>query len=368
VAFSFLDSDQGTCDSSAVSGVLDDRHLSRQKADLPSLLFKTHIARKRWLLAVLLIAALVIFIASLLVGAYHLTPGDVVKALLGLSHEKQQMLIWNIRLPRTVASVVVGAGLAISGLFLQALLRNPLASPSTLGISQGAAFGAAVSVVVFKLKYLPIAIFAFGGALLATAAILFIGRLKRLTPESIILAGVALSSLFSASTVLIQYIATETELAAIVFWTFGDVARSSWREIGVTALLAFGAIVFLCFKSWDFMAIESGEESAKGLGVSVEKLRWQGMLVVAIVSSVATAFHGVIAFVGLIAPHAARRLFGMNYIILVPATAMLGALLLLGADTVGRIIIGSGGLPVGVITSFMGAPLFLYLLMRGYRR
>ncbi|MCX7822147.1 MAG: iron ABC transporter permease [Syntrophobacterales bacterium] len=305
---------------------------------------------------------------SLSVGAYRIPYGELIEALLGMSSGKQAILVWNIRLPRTVASLVVGAGLALAGLTLQSLLRNPLASPSTLGISQGAAFGAAVSVVVFKLKYLSITIFAFGGSFLATIIILFLGKLKRLTPESIILSGVALSSLFSAATVLIQYIANETELATIVFWTFGDVSRSNWQEIGVTAFAVFIALGFVYFRSWDFMAIESGEESAKGLGVSVERLRWQGMALVAIVSSVATAFHGVIAFVGLIAPHAARRLFGSNYSLLVPATSLLGALLLLGADTAGRAIIGSGGLPVGVITSFMGAPLFLYLLMRGYRR
>lgn len=368
MAVSFLNSVQESRQGKKAGSLFDNWRLDHQKSDLPSSLFKTHIARRKWMLVFLLLAAVAIFVTSLLVGAYRLSPHEVIRALVGVSHGKQEILIWNIRLPRTVASLVVGAGLSLSGLALQALLRNPLASPSTLGISQGAAFGAAVSVVVFKLKYLSIAVFAFGGSLLATAAILFLGRLKRLTPESIILAGVALSSLFSASTVLIQYIATETELAAIVFWTFGDVARSSWKEIGVTALASFGAVVFLCLRSWDFMAIEAGEESAKGLGVSVEKLRWQGMALVAVVSSVVTAFHGVIAFVGLIAPHAARRLLGTNYTIIVPATALMGALLLLGADTVGRIIIGSGGLPVGVITSFMGAPLFLYLLMRGYRR
>lgn len=333
----------------------------------PSAFFRKAVARKIWLLLALAALCLLLVVVSLLVGAYHLSPLDVLKALLGAKSGKQEILIWNIRFPRTVASLVVGAGLAVSGLALQSILRNPLASPSTLGISQGAAFGAAVSVVVFKLKYLSIAVFAFGGSLFAAMTILFLGRLKRLTPESIILAGVALSSLFSASTVLIQYLATETELAAIVFWTFGDVARSSWREIGATAFVTVFALVFLYLKAWDLMAVESGEEAAKGLGVSVEKLRWQGMAAVAVVASVATAFHGVIAFVGLIAPHAARRIFGANYTLLVPATALLGALLLLGADTAGRAIIGSGGLPVGVITSFMGAPLFLYLLMRGYR-
>lgn len=333
-----------------------------------SLNFRRYITYKKRLILMLCFMAVFALTISLVVGAYSISFQQVLRALLGLSSEKERLLIWSIRLPRTVASLTVGAGLALSGLVLQSLLRNPLASPSTLGISQGAAFGAALSVVVFKLKYLPIAFFAFGGAVLASMVILFLGKLRRLTPESIVLAGVALSSLFSAATTLIQYVANEMELATIVFWTFGDVARSNWKEIGIAAFTVLMAMGFIYFRSWDFMAVEAGEESAKGLGVSVERLRWKGMLAVAVVSSIITAFHGVIAFVGLIAPHAARRIFGANFILLVPATAIMGAVLLLGADTLGRAIVGSGGIPVGIVTSFMGSPLFLYLLMRGYRR
>lgn len=344
------------------------KHQSNFVEETSSQRFRKYIIRKQYFLLGLLVLVGAIILISLFTGAYHVPYKDIIMALLGMSSEKQLVLLWNIRLPRTIASLVVGAGLAVSGLVLQSILRNPLASPSTLGISQGAAFGAALSVVVFKLKYFSIATFAFFGSLIAVWIILLLGKVKRLTPESIILAGVALSSLFSAATVLIQYIANETELATIVFWSFGDVARSNWKEIGITSLVVTITLIFVFFRVWDFMAIESGEESAKGLGVSVEQLRWQSMLVVAIVSSVVTAFHGVIAFVGLVAPHVARRLFGANYVLLVPATSLLGALLLLGADAAGRAIIGSGGIPVGVITSFMGAPLFLYLLMKGSRR
>ncbi len=333
----------------------------------PYEMFRRRVARKRLFIVCMLGLLSVGVVASLLIGAYHVGAREVVEAIIGRGEGKSAVLVWSIRLPRTVAALVVGAGLALSGLTLQSLLRNPLASPSTLGLSQGAAFGAAVSVVVFRLKYLSVASAALAGALVAAAVILLLGRLRRLTPESVILAGVALSSLFGAATVLMQYLATETELAAIVFWSFGDVARSSWEEIGATAFSVVVAGMFLYVRSWDFMAIETGEESARGLGVSVDRLMWQGMALVSLVAAVATAFHGVIAFVGLVAPHVARRLVGTHYLLLVPLTAVLGALLLLGSDTMGRIIVGSGGLPVGVITSFMGAPLFLYLLMRRYR-
>jgi iron complex transport system permease protein len=244
-------------------------------------------------------------------------------------------------------------------------LKNPLGSPSTLGISQGAAFGAALSIVAFEAKVLPVTFFAFGGSIAATLVILVLARLKQLTPEAIILAGVALSALFHSATILIQYLASETELAMVVFWTFGDVARSNWREIGVLGGMVFLASGFLIALRWDFNALSSGEEAAKGLGVRVEGLRVSGMVVAALVSALATAFHGVIAFIGLIAPHMARRLVGNNHTLLIPFSAVLGALLLLTADTLGRVLIGSGALPVGVITSFLGAPMFLYLLVRG---
>jgi iron complex transport system permease protein len=246
-------------------------------------------------------------------------------------------------------------------------LKNPLGSPSTLGISQGAAFGAALSIVIFGAEVFSVSFFAFSGAMAATLTILVLARLKSLSPEAIILAGVALSSLFASATLLIQYLATETELAMVVFWTFGDVARSNWQEIFLmtgTILLVSCYIISL---KWELNAMSYGEETAKGLGVRVQRIRIIGMILSTLVAALATAFHGVIAFIGLIAPHIARRLVGENHGFLIPCSLLIGALLLLTADTLGRIIIGSGALPVGVLTSFLGAPMFLYLLVRGYK-
>ncbi len=324
--------------------------------------FSRLLSRKKILVILFLVIGIFLFVLSLAVGSYEISFKEIVTFSMS---PKEKVVIYNIRLPRTVASLVVGTSLALAGLTLQAILRNPLASPSTIGISQGASFGAAIFVVIFKLKTLSIAYFALVGSMIAGVTILLLGRIRSLSSESIVLAGVALSSLFSAATVFIQYIATERELATIVFWTFGDVSRSNWKEIVFTALSASICGIFLILKYWDFMAIESGEESALGIGVSVERLRWQGIILASLASAVATAFHGVIAFVGLIAPHMARRIVGSNYLLLITLSGILGALLLLGADILGRVIVGSGGLPVGVITSFMGAPLFLYLLLRG---
>lgn len=326
-----------------------------------------HIHQKVLLLILLLGAIVLVAVYAVSQGAYDIPIKGVLRALAGNADAATGVVIINIRMPRVIAAIVCGWGLSLSGLCIQSLLKNPLGSPSTLGISQGAAFGAALSIVILGAQVFSVTVFAFGGATGATIVILILARLKRLSPEAIILAGIALSSLFASATILIQYLATETELAMVVFWTFGDVARSNWREISLMAGAVFLSSCYLMALRWDLNAMASGEETAKGLGVSVEKLRVSGMVAAALVAALATAFHGVIAFIGLIAPHMARRLVGDDHSLLIPFSAVLGALLLLTADTLGRVLIGSGALPVGVITSFLGAPMFLYLLVRGYK-
>jgi len=326
---------------------------------------QTH--KKLLLLAILLGATVVTAVYAISQGAYEIPVSDVLRALMGRAEGPTRVVISNIRMPRIVAAAVSGWGLSLSGLAIQSLLKNPLGSPSTLGISHGGAFGAALAIVVFGAQFLLVTVFAFLGAMGATIVILILAKLKRLSPEAVILAGVALSALFASATILTQFMATETQLARIVFWTFGDVARSNWREIGFLTVTVFLATIFLTAQRWNLNALSSGEEEAKGLGVSVERIRVVGMVTATLVAALATAFHGVIAFMGLIAPHVARRLVGDDHRLLIPFSAVLGALLLLLADTLGRLLIGSGALPVGVITSFLGAPMFLYLLIRGYR-
>jgi iron complex transport system permease protein len=204
--------------------------------------------------------------------------------------------------------------------------------------------------------------------MIATAVILLLARLKKMSPESIILAGVAMSSLFTSGTILIQYFASEVEIASVVFWTFGDVTRSNWPEIGLLTMVTFAVIVYFVFVRWDLNAVSAGEDTARSLGLDVDRFRLYGMLLAALAASLATALHGVIAFLGLLAPHIGRRLIGADHRFLIPYSCLIGALLLLLADTAGRLIVGSGTLPVGVLTSFMGAPLFLYLLIRGLKR
>ena len=327
----------------------------------------SRLRRKFILMAGMIVAIVIAAALAVSRGAYQIPIGEIFSALAGDAEGPSRVVVLNIRLPRVAAALVCGWGLALSGLGIQSLLKNPLGSPSTLGISQGAAFGAALSIVAFGAGVVSTTAFAFAGAMGATAVILLLARLKKLSPEAIILAGVALSSLFASATTLIQFMATELELAMVVFWTFGDVARSNWPQIGTTSVAVFLASLAMFFVRWDLNAMSTGEETARGLGVSVERIRVIGMVMCALVAALATAFHGVIAFVGLIAPHMARRLVGDDHGLLIPFSAVLGALLLLAADTLGRELIGSGALPVGVVTSFLGAPMFLFLLIRGFK-
>jgi iron complex transport system permease protein len=339
------------------------------------------------LLFLLLLLLLVLVLWSIAVGSYDLSPGSIMRTLLGMGEGPQRTVVWSIRMPRIGAAIVAGCALGLSGMATQSLLRNPLASPFTLGISQGAAFGAAFSIVVlgagamrvsalrtadvsaFNVQSVyAVTLFAFLGAIMATLIILLLARLRKMTPEAIILAGVALSSLFTSGTILVQYFATDTEIATVVFWTFGDVARSSWPEIGLLAVVTAMAIFYFLLNQWNLNAIATGEDSAGALGVEVSRVRLLGMFLAALVAALTTAFHGVIAFLGLLAPHIGKRLAGPDHRLLIPYSCVIGSVLLLAADTFGRLLVGSGTLPVGVLTSFMGAPLFLYLLLRGLNR
>ena len=322
---------------------------------------------QRWVVWVFLLGAIfLVAVYAVARGAYDIPVKDVLYAFLGKADETSKVVIANIRLPRVVAAIVCGWGLSLSGLCLQTLLRNPLSSPITLGINHGAAFGATAAIVLFGSGLVSVTAFAFAGGMTATLVILFLATFKRLSPAAIILAGVAMHSLFLSGIYLVQYIATETELAQVVFWTFGDVARSNWKEIGWLTVAVFLISIFLVRFRWDLNAFSLGDEAAKGLGVSVNRIRLTGLTLATVVAALATGFHGMIAFLGLLAPHAARRLVGDSHGLLIPFSAVLGALLLLAADTLGRLMIGSGALPVGVITSFLGAPLFLYLLVKEY--
>ena len=195
--------------------------------------------------------------------------------------------------------------------------------------------------------------------------ILALSKYKSMKPSSMVLVGVALSSLFNGGTTLVQYFAEDVQVSAVVFWTFGDLGRTNWKEIGILAVMALIMFVFFVSNRWNYNAMESGSDTAKSLGVNVDKVMIISMLAASLASSVAVAFVGIINFVGLIAPHMIRKFIGSDYRYLLPASALTGALILLISDTFGRLIVSPVILPIGAITSFLGAPVFIYLLFKG---
>jgi iron complex transport system permease protein len=339
-----------------------------------------------WIMGGLLLLFFML-VYSISVGAVEIPFYKVVQTLLGQepitkSDENIWRIVWNIRLPQALAAIVAGAGLSVAGVVMQSILRNPIASPFTLGVSNAGAFGAAVSVVVLgtgKMQstvadaviinnpYMTTTV-AFLFCLLATGVILLISKIRGTSPEVMVLAGVALSSLFTAGTMFLQYFADDTQLAAVVFWTFGDVGRVNWVELEIMTSVVLLAILFFIVNCWNYNAIDAGDETAKGLGVNVERIRLTSMVISALVSAVIVAFLGVIGFIGLICPHMVRRVIGDDQKYLIPGSALFGGILLLVSDTAARLIISPYVLPVSVLTAFMGAPAFIYLLLRGYKR
>lgn len=344
--------------------------------------YARYTGRKMLVITALGLAVLVLGMYAVSAGSADLSPAQVLMTLLGKTEGSFRIIIWNIRLPRVVAGVAAGVGLSVAGCVMQSILRNPLASPFTLGISQGAAFGAALAIVglgagstqstsadavIIGNPYV-VTLSAFFWSLAATLMVLLLARYKGVSPEAMVLAGVALGSLFAAGTTIVQYFAQDVQVAAVVFWTFGDLGRASWREVGIMTVVIGLALVYFILHRWTYNALDSGEETARGLGVEVEGVRLVGMFISSVITAVAVSFLGIIGFIGLVGPHMMRRLIGGDHRFLIPGAAVMGGLLLLAADTLARTIIAPVVLPVGAVTSFMGAPLFLYLLARGYQR
>ncbi|MFW5903634.1 MAG: FecCD family ABC transporter permease [Halolamina sp.] len=288
-------------------------------------------------------------------------------------------IVWQIRVPRVLAAVLVGAGLALAGAVMQSVLNNPLGSPYTLGISHAAMFGAALAIVVldagqitvggglgitFANPYL-VTIAAFLASLSSAGVILALAKYRGATPETMILTGIALGSLFTAGTTAMQYFASQNDLASIVFWSFGDVGRATWRNLAILAAVLVPSTAYFFRHSWKYNALDAGDETAKGVGVDVESVRNRGMLVASFVTALGVSFVGIVGFVGLVVPHIVRKLVGNNKAHLLPTSAVMGALLLLVSDTAARTALAPTVLPVGIVTSFVGAPFFIYLVIRG---
>jgi len=277
-------------------------------------------------------------------------------------------IVWHLRLPRILLGIVAGAGLAISGTAMQGVTRNPLVSPFTVGISSAAAFGASMAIM-FGVGYSGVGTYliimsAFLSALGCAFLVFFLTRLKRSSPETLVLAGIALTYFFGSLTAMLQFFANEQQLNAMVNWTFGTLSGADWDKMAIVTVALLLTLPVLIRLSWDINVIFSGgDETAKSLGINVSKVRTLTLLISAFITASIICFTGIIGFVGLVAPHVARMVIGGDHRFLLPASCIVGSILVVAADIVGRTIMDPIILPIGIVISFVGVPMFLYLMM-----
>ncbi len=324
----------------------------------------------RFLILLAAVLALAFFL-SLRAGSYNTPAAELIRGIFGRAADnKINLVIRNNRLPRICTAMVSGAGLGLAGCILQAVLRNPLASASTLGVSQR-------NIRRSRRHHRPrpehtgswaIPLCSFLGSLLVAAVILGLSRFKQVSSEGIVLAGVAISSMLTGATTLLQYFADEVALSSLVFWTFGDLGSTSWQSLRGMALAVLLLIVYCYLHRWDYNALLSGEETALSLGINVQRLTLTNVVLTCLVCSIIVSNVGLINFIGLVAPHIVRMVVGNNYIYLIPGSVLAGAALLLLSDLVARVVIMPVILPIGALTAFLGGPLFLYLLFKGRRQ
>ncbi|MCS3656131.1 FecCD family ABC transporter permease [Salinibacter ruber] len=324
--------------------------------------------------------------AGLAVGAVAISPGQVLAILgdkVGLtlpwSYEHRQALVLTaIRLPRVLLGVGVGGGLAVSGAVMQGLFRNPLADPSLIGVSSGAALAAVVTIVLGSTLFgawgdtlgavlLPAA--AFAGGVGATVVVYRLGtRNGQTSVATMLLAGIAINALAGAGTGLMTFIADDDQLRDLTFWTLGSLGGATWTQLAVVGPCLLGGMIAAPFLARPLNALLLGEGEAYHLGINIERTKKLVVTLAALVVGAAVAVSGVIGFIGLVVPHLLRLAVGPDHRVLIPGSALLGGALLLGADVLARTIVTPAELPIGIVTALVGAPFFLWLLLRDRTR
>ncbi|MGD8176919.1 FecCD family ABC transporter permease [Marinimicrobium sp. ARAG 43.8] len=313
-------------------------------------------------------------------GAYTIEPSRVIALLLNAFGESTASVdgavLWSLRVPRVLLALLVGAALGLAGATLQALFRNALADPALVGVSSGAATAVAVTIVFGNLVWsaasstqalLPVV--AFLGALLAAWLVYRIGCTRNgVSVAAMLLAGIAVNSLALALIGLASYLATDEQLRTLTFWSLGSLSAGSWKVVGLVTAGVLPALVLMLLLSPSLNLMALGEAEARYLGVRVERVKKLAILAAALAVGASVAFCGIISFVGLVAPHCVRLLAGPDARIVLPGGALLGALLLVVADVAARTLAAPAEIPIGVLTALLGAPFFLFLLLRARDR
>ena len=334
--------------------------------------------RNKTVILAMLIGVIALSIACLFAGSSNMSFGDALAALAKKGTAANNRIIWNIRVPRVLAAIIAGAGLSVSGLIMQTTLNNAMASPSTLGVSNAAVFGANLSIIAFAGGFLstgnnvssfdvganPYAtsLMAFLFAFLSILLILGLCTVRSFSPNVVVLSGMAIGSVWTAATTILQFYATDVGLSAAVIWNFGDLGRATYRTDGIMLAVITAGILYFVLMSWKFNALLCGEATAKTMGINVESLRFTAMLLASVITAVCVSFLGIIGFVGIICPHVTKKLLGQDHRVTIPVACMSGSLLLLFADTLSRSMGNGSALPVGAITSLLGAPFFIAII------
>ena len=292
----------------------------------------------------------------------------------GALSDRDRIIIYDIRLPRTVMGIMIGASLAVAGAVLQGLFRNPLADPGIIGVSAGAALGA-VSVIVlggtvlapvtYSLGIFALPVAAFAGGLAATLLLYRVAtRQGRTSVATMLLAGIALGALAAAFTGLLVFVSDDRQLRDLTFWSLGSLAGATWTKIGAAGPIIAAALAAAPFLARGLNGFALGEATANHLGIPVQRFKYVAILAATAATGASVAVSGGIAFVGIVVPHLLRLLIGPDHRYLLPASAMLGAIMLLLADAVSRTIVAPAELPIGIVTAAVGAPFFLWILLR----
>lgn len=336
--------------------------------------YHNYINIKLLIITALAVLLFICAIYAVSVGTVSIPMRDLILILMGqLDAEMTHYIIFEVRLPRIFIAIIAGMALACTGVIMQGLLRNPLASPFTLGVSSGAAFGAALAIVlgnrIFGANFIHsgrwmIVLHAFVFGCLSVLLVVGIARLKNSSTTVLLLAGVAIGQLFSAGVSALKYFSSNEALKDLVVWLMGGFWGVSWDVIQILFPLLAMSLVILMKYAWDLNALSAGDEVAKTLGVKVKRLRLLSLFLVTLVASATIAFTGIIGFIGLVAPHISRIFIGVDNRFLLPCSCFVGAILLLLSDTVARTMLSPVELPVGIITSLIGSPFFIYLLLK----
>lgn len=332
-----------------------------------------------FVIAALFACVVVLSFVCLFIGSSNMSIKACFQALARTSESANDIrIIWNIRIPRVLAAIIAGAGLSVSGLIMQTTLNNPMASPSTLGVSNAAVFGANISIIVFAGGFLDtgnhLANYAVGAnpyatsmtafifSILSILLILGLCRLRAFSPNVVVLAGIAIGSVWTAGTTLLQFYATDVGLSAAVIWNFGDLGRATYKtDLIMFAVVAAGSVFFMLM-SWQYNALLSGDAVARTMGINVDRLRFVSLLFGSMITAVCVSYLGIIGFVGIICPHVIKKLLGQDHRYVTPASILSGSLLLLLADTFSRSMGSGSALPVGAITTLLGAPFFVAII------